>query len=161
MKTPIRLGRMLDKVVVGITIDRNEDIHEWHIEDYPTIVVWENETILSVDGIIFLFHFWLRHGARTFHFGGRYGYRTEEVALAEIKRMEDAGKFTDLVLTSNTRAFADAIWRGGFTGYVDTPKSEEPLVCVMLFGSVHRLNETRDLIRKIQDGWIPKQTEAP
>lgn len=138
-----------------IAVSPVADIQTWEISDQPKIVVWEASMIVSSANMVPLLDFWLAHGARTFVFGGRYGYRVEDAVIERIQTLETEGGFNELVLTSKSQTLPGAVWRGGFTGYVDTPNGEEPIVCIMRVGSVSKLREVKDWVQGFRSGWIP------
>lgn len=155
-RTPILLGMMLSKRVVGVSIQSPSDINKWCIDNYPAIVVWDCDKRIPITDITSLFHFWFDHGARTFVFGGRCGYRVEDHVVEQLAGDEKPFGDPDFILTSNSLSLPAAVWRGGFTGYVDTPDDVEPLVYIMLLGPVSRLREARCWVQRISEGWIPK-----
>lgn len=157
-KTPIRLGRLLGKHVSAISISSFSSIHDWSIIDYPTIVVWEASMNPATELVQSLFRFWIEHSTRTFVLGGYFSMKTEDMILNEWERMKMEQHLDDDILTYDWLSLPEAIWCGGFMGYIDTPNNVDPIVCVMLFGSVARIRRARECVRKMENGWIPKMS---
>ena len=155
-KNPVKLGQLLEKCVLGVSISKSSDLARWRIDDYPSILVWECEHSLSEEETEAILAFWIQHGTRTIVFGGTHAAMTENRAIRLLAKFHEHEGFDELVLTSYAPSFAGGIWRAGHTGFADDPLDRTPLIHVACFSGVTKLRESRDLIERMNSDWIPE-----